>query len=404
MADTQQVSLLMQGATAWNIWRSSHPRVPIDLSAAVLRRLDLSGADLSEADLSRADLRGAKLSSVDFCYANLCATNLQDAYLERADLSGAIAWQADFRGATLRHGLLVKADARESNFSEANLIALDARDSYLSGIRLEGAYAMGAQFQGANLCLANLCEANFRQANLTGAYLRRCHGVGANLCGANLTGADISHGNFSEANLSHSNLSYVQVQGTNFSRSLLTAACIDNWSVDSTTAFDDSTCDYLVLHGGDRYPQGCCSNEMAVQAVFQHQIEILELVFSRDLNWAAFAHALAQIKHQNSSTTISIQQIQHRPDQSVVVYIQVISGIDRDKIYRDLMAHYDQVSSKTRTILGSEQGAIAQRPIPPLSTRYMAMSKFPEPDCFRELTRLKGRSLFTLFPSAKIIE
>jgi hypothetical protein len=43
-----QLATLRESVAIWNMWRTTHPEMAIDLSKA----------DLSEADLSRVDLRG----------------------------------------------------------------------------------------------------------------------------------------------------------------------------------------------------------------------------------------------------------------------------------------------------------------------------------------------------------
>ena len=61
---------------------------------AHLQRADLRNALLHEADLTRADLSGALLKGAEFCNATLVDTNLVDAELIGADLSGASPWKA----------------------------------------------------------------------------------------------------------------------------------------------------------------------------------------------------------------------------------------------------------------------------------------------------------------------
>jgi TIR domain/Pentapeptide repeats (8 copies) len=74
MADQLQLSLLKQGAKAWNEWRDEH----------LLDRANLSGANLSGANLSGAILREA-----DLRWANLSGANPNGAFLIEADLRWA---------------------------------------------------------------------------------------------------------------------------------------------------------------------------------------------------------------------------------------------------------------------------------------------------------------------------
>ena len=68
MANSEQLSILQQGVTHWNYWRTEHPHLEIDLREAILEGQDLGGVDFSRAVmtravLERADLGGAKLIS-----------------------------------------------------------------------------------------------------------------------------------------------------------------------------------------------------------------------------------------------------------------------------------------------------------------------------------------------------
>ncbi len=80
MADPFHLSLLKQGASAWNQWRAQNRDVKPDLVDA-----DLSSLNLSGAELTRGDLRGSK-----FHETNLAGVNLREADLQGADLSGAL--------------------------------------------------------------------------------------------------------------------------------------------------------------------------------------------------------------------------------------------------------------------------------------------------------------------------
>ena len=94
--------------------------IKIAVTAAVEKKVSLSGAYLSGADLSGADLSGAYLSGAD-----LSGAYLRGAYLRGAYLSGAYLRGAYLRGAYLR--------------------GADLSGAYLSGAYLSGAYLSGAK-------------------------------------------------------------------------------------------------------------------------------------------------------------------------------------------------------------------------------------------------------------------
>jgi hypothetical protein len=47
MADDEQLTILSQGAAAWNAWRMEQPEIIIDLAGANLRHMNLENANLS---------------------------------------------------------------------------------------------------------------------------------------------------------------------------------------------------------------------------------------------------------------------------------------------------------------------------------------------------------------------
>src|SRR6202035_2264652 len=95
MADESHLSLLKQGANAWNEWRHEHRRDQADLSEA-----DLHGANLSKADLNRASLS----------MAYLIGTNLSGAILTGAILRNACLDGANFERATVSHTIFASVD------------------------------------------------------------------------------------------------------------------------------------------------------------------------------------------------------------------------------------------------------------------------------------------------------
>ena len=82
MPNPEPLARLVERTKAWNVWRSKHPRVRIDLCAVSLPRTNLREADLREANLGSARLGGADLNH----------ELLSMAYLEGADLAGP--WSA----------------------------------------------------------------------------------------------------------------------------------------------------------------------------------------------------------------------------------------------------------------------------------------------------------------------
>ncbi|TVQ44210.1 MAG: pentapeptide repeat-containing protein [Gloeocapsa sp. DLM2.Bin57] len=128
MPSTEQLSLIKQGVKQWNDWRKNNSLIPVDLSNADLRQLDLAqvtlwdanlqGANLAQANLTKSDLRGANLTKANLSGANLAEADLRNANFTQANLSQAI-----LEGANLSGALLIQANLEDSNFNEAILTA-----------------------------------------------------------------------------------------------------------------------------------------------------------------------------------------------------------------------------------------------------------------------------------------
>jgi uncharacterized protein YjbI with pentapeptide repeats len=200
------LELLKHGVNTWNIWREkNNDLIP---------------------NLQKVNLRQADLRHVNLCRANLFGADLSVANLQGADLSGA-------------------------NLSGTSLCFVDF---------------LTADLSGTNLCGANLCKANLFIANLCGADLSGANLSGANLREANLSGANLSGANLSGANLTRANLSKIRALGAYFEETILTGACVEDWSIDSETNLDNIIGDYVYLKANYRERQPM--NEEFVQGQF----------------------------------------------------------------------------------------------------------------------------------------
>lgn len=121
------------------------PLSRLDLSSAMLEKVQLPKADLSESNLSSAFLRGANLQEAVFSGANLAGAdlaqaNLQAAILSNASLPKAILAEADLSGATL-----LGSDLRGAVLSDSfrNISQLDDANIY-GGSRTPRSVQVGA--------------------------------------------------------------------------------------------------------------------------------------------------------------------------------------------------------------------------------------------------------------------
>lgn len=206
MADEQQLSVIKQGAEAWNDWLRENPGVTIDLSYADLPNLKLAFAYLGGANLYGADLSGADLSDVSLINANLQEAQLLRANLNRADLreanlEKAVLYEASLIAADLEKARLHDANLNGADLSGANLFLANLGCAQLVGANLSQTFFMGAGLHMTNLRRSNLTNANLVKTAIWGANLEEANLSGADLCEADLTGAKLIDTNLTGANL-----------------------------------------------------------------------------------------------------------------------------------------------------------------------------------------------------------
>jgi uncharacterized protein YjbI with pentapeptide repeats len=131
MAEEKLLTILKQGAVAWNEWKIENPGRSLDLSYAQIGEKNLRTADLSVANLTKADLGWAYLGEANLTGAHLRWTNLTE---------------AELRGAHLNNANLVDADLHDANLADADLGQARLIRANLSGANLSGAHLGGANF------------------------------------------------------------------------------------------------------------------------------------------------------------------------------------------------------------------------------------------------------------------
>ncbi|MCC2663060.1 MAG: hypothetical protein K0S35_982 [Geminicoccaceae bacterium] len=159
MADEEQLSILRQGAKAWNAWRHEHQNIEINLRGADLIGVNLSGVNLSETTLTDADLRGVILTG-----ANLSGANLSRAFLHDANFSGAILSGADLSGV-----ILTGANLSRANLSNAILVGTRLDNANLTNCNIHGISAWNLDLEGAtqkNLIITSSSEPEITVDNL----------------------------------------------------------------------------------------------------------------------------------------------------------------------------------------------------------------------------------------------
>ena len=380
MANQEQLARLQEDVGEWNQWRKDNSRTPIDLIGADLISANLIGADLISANLSGANLSGAELIRANLSGANLVQACLVPADLRQANLRGAKLSGTDLGRANLIDAKLSGADLNGANLREANLNGADLRETKLSGADLSRANLSEADLSeadliGANLYRAELSEANLYRADLSRADLSRANFIGANLIDAKLSGADLtvaklnaklidadlSEANLSGVNLSGSDLSGANLSGanldqakalnTNFTRTSLTGACIQDWNINSGTIFEEVICDYIYYGFDwetktyqDRRPRD--PNKIFNPGDFQRLIETardtVDLIFSDGIDWKAFLESFHGLQIESENSELSIAGILKKRDGTFVIQIDTPQNTDKAELENRFYQVYEQ--------------------------------------------------------------
>lgn len=181
MANNEHLEILKKGTKCFNDWRDKNHNVILDLSRAVLKNADLTGANLMHANFASAIIANAKLRSVNLTHANL-------------------------RGAILTNVNLTRA-----NLTNADLTGVDLTDSNLIGVNFINAKIKSVNFTGANLTGSNLRSADISYAKLTSANL-----TDVDFTDANLTDVDLFYSNFESTILKNVKFTNARLYSTYF--------------------------------------------------------------------------------------------------------------------------------------------------------------------------------------------
>jgi len=216
--------------TEWNEWRKKHHDEDVlqegaDLSGACLDGALLNGGGYKnpitgeyerfegEVHLENANLRRASLKNAKLWGAFLQAAHLGYAHLEGADLCYT----------QLKDAYLMEAHLEDAIFLEANLKYAKLSLSKLERAMLTRAHLEGADLTGANLKEAHLENAHLEGTNLSDADLQKAQVRNAHLEGAKLQGASVKSAHFMGAIVDgNTNMWKVRVKQ-------LTRSTVNNW-------------------------------------------------------------------------------------------------------------------------------------------------------------------------------
>jgi uncharacterized protein YjbI with pentapeptide repeats len=256
------------------------------------------------------------------------AADLVNADLSDADLFRANLQDANMQGVNLGKTYVVKADLKATNLSWANL---------------QRANLLGADLSQAILCDASLVEANlfrvrFAAANLQQAILQE------SVCeAAQFDGAKLGAANFHKADLTGASLYKVDAVGTDFSRAVLTGACIEDWNISSSTDLQGVVCDYIYLqeNNQERRPHGSDFQPGEFTQRFQKFLETVDLFFVDGVDWKAFLTSFQDLQLQYGDENLAVQGIERKGQSSFEIRLAVPPEADKAELERVAYERYE---------------------------------------------------------------
>jgi len=181
----------------------------------------------------------------------------------------------------------------------------------------------------------------------------------ADLSDSRLRFADLTAASLRSANLSRSNLSHSRNVGADFEQATLTGACIDNWSVDSSTNLKNIICDYVYLEEGNnpecfeqRRPidkRSCFANN-DFSTLVETVSASYDLIFTDGIDWKTFLNTFQEFKGGYDDKNISIQAIESKSENAFVIRIMAVPEIDESEIEKIKSSYEKKLYSAEKSL------------------------------------------------------
>jgi uncharacterized protein YjbI with pentapeptide repeats len=165
-------------------------------------------------------------------------------------------------------------------------------------------------------------DKDFIQLNLRGAYLQNADLQGFDFTDSDLTGADLQG-----ANLQNSILVRTKVIDVDFTGADLTGACIQDWSVNSQTLFNDVKCRFVYnkldrrghKDEDERFPANRDFTPKEFESLYQQVENTIQLIFHEGENWqAVLFNSLKKLQIEDEELGLQFQGIEKRGDYWVI--------------------------------------------------------------------------------------
>ena len=256
----------------------------------------------------------------------------------------------NFKGANLKGVDFSHATLNNCNFK-------DADTSHINWSHVEGARSsINFTYTRMQLLISRKgTNGIYSDLNLSDRHL-----AGVDLIKANLSSADLTRSNLQHADLTFANLTNVKAGGTNFRHANLTGACIQNWTINSDTQFDDLICDYIYLTPDqdrqNRRPLSGSFEPGDFEKLVDKFADTLDFILRRGTDPIAFTQALNQFKQDNPEARI--KALLELDRDRVLVQATVLEGSDKVGIYaafQDTQTKLQAANEKIRYLEGKTE-------------------------------------------------
>jgi uncharacterized protein YjbI with pentapeptide repeats len=252
-----------------------------------------------------------------------------------------------------------------TNFGGSNLIDVDFSHARLDSCKFDNAdvsFINWSHVQGdrstidfTDTLMQLLISRNGKNGKYLDLDLSDQNLVKVELQHANLNGADLTRSNLQDARLDYTNLSNVKAGGTDLRRATLTGACIQNWTVNNDTQFDDLVCDYIYLTSDrareDRRPLSGSFEPGDFEKLVDKFADTLDFILRRGTDPIAFRESLNQFTQDNPEARI--KAIMDLDADRVLVQATVPEGSDKVRIHEEFNFKLQLKEQEIRSLNGT---------------------------------------------------
>ncbi len=288
---------------------------------------------------------GIGLSVLALVCLHFALFSAREAIREFKNATGTNFKGADLRGVDFSHATL-----NNCNFNQADT-------SYINWSHTEGARAT---INFTEIRMQLLISRKGTNGIYSDLDISDRHLADVDLMRANLSGADLTRSNLEHAKLNFANLTNVKAGGTNFRHANLTGACIQNWTINSDTQFDDLVCDYIYLtpdrNRQNRRPLSGSFESGDFEKLVDKFADTLDFILRRGTDPIAFRQALSQFLENDPEARIKVLEELDRD--RVLVRATVPEGSDKVKIYaafQDTQTKLQAANEKIRYFEGKTE-------------------------------------------------